>query len=292
MKGLRWALRFSNVSSPRTLSHTQSGHLRCIGRRSKVSPSRPRAEPSNPFVQVDNLTMPSPLIRFYDPEVRAKDPKGRTVAAILAWDDDKLETAHDYIQILFPLPEGSPYNSWAPVIDRTTFNAFRQRKALRDNLSRSFERMLEFYGFTLEKYNGQVEVCESPNFPEASQNWVAKYDHNHLRMTRIIRSLRVLGLEAEAQAFYMALKKVYEENPGHINAKSLKFWTRAAERPLYLAPEDDEDEGDGQDYLYELAGVSKSSSEEEEESEEEEDDDDDDDESEDDSEAEKVGKEK
>ena len=278
MKGLRWVLplRLFNVSSQRTQSHTRSGHLRRIGRRSKVSHSRARTNRLGPSAEIDNLAMPNPLIRFYDPEVRAKDPKGRTVAAILAWDDDKLETAHDYIQILFPLPEGSPFNAWAPTVDRTTFNAFRQRKALRDNLTRSFERMLEFYGFTLEKYNGKVEVCESPNFPEASQNWVAKYDHNHLRMTRIIRSLRVLGLEAEGQAFYLALKKVYDEHPRQINAKSLMFWTRAAERPLYLAPEDDEDEGDGQDYLYELAGISKSSSGEEEDSEEEEDDDDDD----------------
>ena len=214
--------------------------------------------------------MPNHLVRFYDPEVRAKDPKGRTVDSILAWDDDRLETAHDYIQILFPLPEYSPYNSWAPAVDRTTFNAFRQRKALRDNLTRSFERMLDFYGFTLEKYGGKVEVCQSPGFPEASQTWLAKYDHNHLRMTRIIRSLRVLGLEMEAQAFYVALREVYRENPKQINEKSLMFWRRAAERPLYLAPEDDEDEGDGQDYLYELAGISKSSSGEEEDSEEEE----------------------
>lgn len=31
----------------------------------------------------------------------------------------------------------------------------------------------------------------------------------------------------------------------------MMFWTRAAERPLYLAPEDERDEGLGRDYLYE-----------------------------------------
>ena len=206
-----------------------------------------------------------PLIGFYDPAVRAKDPKGRTLAAIRAWDDDKLEGAHDYIQILFPLPESSPFNSWAPVIDRATFDAFRHREELRNNLRRSFERMLRFYGFTLEKYDGKFQVCESPGFPEASQNWVARYDHNHLRMTRIIRSLRVLGLESEAQAFFIALKKVCEDAPGQISDKSLRFWTRAAERPLYLAPEDEADDGEGQDYLYELEGIRSSSDGDEEE---------------------------
>ena len=177
IKGLRRVLplRFSNVSSQHTLSHTQSGHSRRIERKSKVSQSRPRTNRPTRPKQVDNLNMPNHLVRFYDPEVRAKDPKGRTVDSILAWDDDRLETAHDYIQILFPLPEYSPYNSWAPAVDRTTFNAFRQRKALRDNLTRSFERMLDFYGFTLEKYGGKVEVCQSPGFPEASQTWLAAH---------------------------------------------------------------------------------------------------------------------
>ena len=31
----------------------------------------------------------------------------------------------------------------------------------------------------------------------------------------------------------------------------MMFWTRAAVRPLYLAPEDGTDEGQGKDFLYE-----------------------------------------
>ena len=31
----------------------------------------------------------------------------------------------------------------------------------------------------------------------------------------------------------------------------MMFWTRAAERPLYLAPEDERDGGKGKDFLYE-----------------------------------------
>ena len=32
----------------------------------------------------------------------------------------------------------------------------------------------------------------------------------------------------------------------------MMFWTRAAERPLYLAPEDERDGGKGKDFLYEF----------------------------------------
>lgn len=65
-------------------------------------------------------------------------------------------------------------------------------------------------------------------------------DHNHLRITRIIRSLRVLGLEDEALAFYQRLKQIYSS--GEISPRSFMFWTRAAERPLNIAPEIDNDE--------------------------------------------------
>lgn len=82
-------------------------------------------------------------------------------------------------------------------------------------------------------------------------NWVSSFTHNHLRITRIIRSLRVLGLEAEATAFFEAVEDVYLTT-GRIGGRSFMYWTRAIERPLYLAPEDARDKGDGKDFLYEF----------------------------------------
>jgi len=69
----------------------------------------------------------------------------------------------------------------------------------------------------------------------ASENWVCMFDHNHLRITRIIRSLRVLGLEEEARVFFEALKSVQESS--NISQRSLMYWTRAAIRPLDISPE-------------------------------------------------------
>ena len=51
------------------------------------------------------------IVRFYDSDLKGKDAFGRTQAEILSWSDTKLEASHNYIQMLFPLPEGSPYNS-------------------------------------------------------------------------------------------------------------------------------------------------------------------------------------
>ena len=190
----------------------------------------------------------NPLIDFYDPLKQAKDSQGRTLQQVLSWNDDKLEYHHDYIQILFPLPEGSPFNPSAPVIDYSTFTTFHIRPELRSNLQKSLLRMLHFYGFGR---GADGRIVPASNFALASRNWVRRFNHNHLRITRIIRSMRVLGLENDAHEFFMALKGVYGQGE-KIGPTSMLFWSRAMERPLFIAPEDDEDEGHGVDFLYDF----------------------------------------
>ncbi|OCK85053.1 hypothetical protein K432DRAFT_378010 [Lepidopterella palustris CBS 459.81] len=322
------------------------------------------------------------IIRFFDPAVSAPDARGRTLDEILEWPDEYLEQCHNYIQMLFPLPEGSPFNMTAPVIDPTVFYAFRSREDLRANLKRAFERMLKFYGFEIKEgieakeqveANGQAEakdevdakdqdavgverkvevrnetdaeangepkeeikdtkndvgeevkevskkeaeeeakvqikgkalyevevkakeetmgeikdeikkgvggeaesqvqeqaaeqpdekeeekevqegltnrteenepqeglrIAKAPHYRQAFRNWVHRFDHNHLRLTRILRSLRVLGLQEECEALFDALVDVYETY-GRISERSVMYWKRAVTRPLWIAPDDD-----------------------------------------------------
>ncbi|MCJ1364331.1 hypothetical protein MMC16_003441 [Acarospora aff. strigata] len=198
-----------------------------------------------------NNTKPA-LVRFYEHPNGGEDFRGRTLSSILNWRDDDLEYVHNFIQILFPLPEGSPINSQAPVIDRATFEAFHSRPELRARLRESFVRMLSFYGFALQETGGELKISPAANFRTAAKNWFQPYSHNHLRITRIIRSLRVLGLEREAEAFFLALRELSPAGDRKISTTSWRYWTRAAKRPLYLAPEDNEDDGHGADFLYEF----------------------------------------
>ncbi|MCJ1297749.1 hypothetical protein MMC08_000537 [Hypocenomyce scalaris] len=199
------------------------------------------------------------LVRFYSPTSPAPDHHGRTLSSILSWPDGRLETDHNFIQTLFPLPERSPHDRSAPLIDRVTFSAFRSRPELRARLRDSFVRLLEFYGLQLQETGDaglrKVEVVPGDNFLEAAQAWIVESDHNHQRMTRIIRSLRILGLEQEAAAFFAALEKVNTANRGMIGQKSLMYWTRAAKRPLYVAPNQKEEDGRGKDFLYEYEDI-------------------------------------
>ena len=160
------------------------------------------------------------------------DDDGRTSDEILGWDDARLEMVHDYIQWIFPLPERSGANPWAPVLDAATIAAIRNDAEMQGRLRAGLQRMLAFYGFALE---GDA-VVQGPRFAAASRNWLHAGNHNHLRLTRMLRSLRVLGLEGEAAALWKALRALYERDSAAgrrtITPETFAFWRKAATSPL------------------------------------------------------------
>ncbi|KAF8543098.1 opioid growth factor receptor conserved region-domain-containing protein [Trichophaea hybrida] len=179
----------------------------------------------------------TPLIRFYSPLHAGVDSRGRTLNIILSFPDQRLEYLHDYIQWLFPLPEASPFNYSAPVLYLATISAFRSSPVLRSRIRESFVRMLKFYGFKYDEEGGVV--IDTENWDKVARNWWRKFDHNHLRITRMIRSLRVLGLEKEAVTFYRELVRASLQVGKGPGQTSLMFWRRAAKRPLQVTPEDE-----------------------------------------------------
>jgi hypothetical protein len=166
--------------------------------------------------------MSSKLLSFYEGGV---DDQNRSLDEILAWPDEELEAVHDFIQWLFPLPERSGANPSAPVLDVATIQVFVQSAELRERLRQSFLRLLHFYGLSFQ--NGAVQPA--PTFQTRSANWLTPNNHNHLRLTRMMRSLRLLGLEAEAQALFLRLSNIYENQPGSITLRTWKFWKSAVE---------------------------------------------------------------
>jgi hypothetical protein len=169
------------------------------------------------------------LMRFFAGGV---DDEGRTLDEIVGWDDARLEMMHDYIQWIFPLPERSGANPEAPVLDAQTIAAIRGSAEMQGRLRAAFQRMLAFYGFAPDR----DAVVEGPRFAAASRNWLHAGNHNHLRLTRMLRSLRVLGLEREAAALWEALRVVYERESAAgrrtITQETFAFWREAATAAL------------------------------------------------------------
>jgi hypothetical protein len=209
-------------------------------------PNTSSKKPKTPFI-----------VAYFDPDIRAKDPSGRDLDDVLTYSDNQISRKHDFIQYLFPLPEESMVNPWAPLITKQVYEAFRDRDELRSELLQAFQRMLDFYGFTLsasESGEAGTQIVPAQNFKEQSKySWRRAMDHNHLRLTRIIRCLRVLSCEREAHALYHAL---LEYDKGDVVRSSSKmFWGRAAERPLWLPPDEPDDDAEGIAWLREVCAA-------------------------------------
>ncbi len=146
------------------------------------------------------------IARFYLGET--PDDRGRLVTQIQGWGAAQLERVHDYIQWLFPLPEPSPVNPSAPVLDAETIAEFRGSEPLRAALLVSLRMMTRFY---------------------EDRQWLTPGNHNLLRITRILRSTRLLGLEAESLAFFEDLQAIYATAAGRraIGSTSFDYWRAA-----------------------------------------------------------------
>lgn len=164
-----------------------------------------------------------PAVSFY---TGGRDSEGRTFDEILAWDDERLETVHDYVQWLFPTRRPSGVNLFAPLVSDDTVAAFEQDPSLRAALRRSLDRMLSFYGLG---WKGERIGIDAARFSARAPVWLHPGNHNHLRLTRIMDSLATLGLRREAIALQRCLLEEIAGGvgAGRISARTISFWRQA-----------------------------------------------------------------
>lgn len=170
--------------------------------------------------------MDTDLIGFY--RGSHPDHRGRLLAAILDRDDAWFEATHDYVQWLFPNREPSPVNPRAPVLTPGVVAAFLDDELLRRQLRASFHRMLAFYGLV----DSGDRIDKSATWAERKRNWFTEEGHNSLRITRILKCLRSLGLAAEANRFHQALRRLRASEPDcGIGDDAFRFWAEAVGAP-------------------------------------------------------------
>ena len=172
----------------------------------------------------------SELLAFYQGDGR--DHRGRLLSDIHEFDFHELELNHDYIQWLFPLPEPSGANASAPLLSNNDIRGFQADESLRKRLLQSFEVMLSFLGLELADRGdaGGASIRKAAHFGERQQVWLRAGNHNFLRISRILRSLTLLGCARQACAFLECLQEIYAENSATIGNTTIGYWRRAVQR--------------------------------------------------------------
>ena len=137
-------------------------------------------------------------------EGKTPDHRGRMLAILLQQSDHEAEATHDYIQWLFPLDEPSRSVNGAPVLTELEIDEIRQGSLAQANLANSARWFLGF----LERNN----------------HWITKYNHNHLRITRVIKSLRLLASDEAADEFRNKVLAAAGDKLNLVDQKARGFW--------------------------------------------------------------------
>ncbi len=143
----------------------------------------------------------TPIQKFYRNE--GTDGAGRTLSEVLKFDHDTMERVHDYIQWVFPLPEPSRARPNSPILTPEDIAQFREDVILRLNVHAA---VVWFRVFLLDS------------------RWVRKRDHNHLRITRVLRFLTLIHMKAEALKIYTF---VTQRMGDLLSPDTAKFWADA-----------------------------------------------------------------
>ncbi len=149
--------------------------------------------------------MADTVVRFL--EGLATDKRGRKITEILDQDDWFWENTHDFIQWLFPLSEESSAVRNAPILNDQEIELIRASESARSSLLASVDRYKLFL--------------------QNTTRWRNSYDHNHLRITRVIKSLRLLTNDEIANGFKYWIASQLGDQIDSVNTRSKKFWRLA-----------------------------------------------------------------
>ena len=140
-------------------------------------------------------------------EGRGVDDAGRLIGDVWRFDEGDLERGHDFIQWLFPLPEPSLAVPGSPILSEAEVAAVRASPAAQEALIRSAKIMAQFY--------------------ETNDHWLRPRNHNHLRITRIIKSLRLLVDDAAADQFREHILAKVTDRQAAVGSDTWRYWSKA-----------------------------------------------------------------
>ena len=135
------------------------------------------------------------------------DHKGRMLSDIYKFSDNEIEATHDFIQLIFPLAEPSFWSSNKYFIEsQQQIDSLSKNKNVKEAILQSASWYISF----LKRNN----------------HWKNVNDHNLKRITRMIKSVRLIVGDIEADKIkneIISIKNIEKL----VSQKSIKYWKNA-----------------------------------------------------------------
>lgn len=142
------------------------------------------------------------------------DNLGRTLNDYRAFTHEEMESIHNYIQWMFPLNEQSKFSKSAPILTKDDIEYVLAKPNRVDILFESFSQYLLF-------------IFDTDNHERI---FGSSFDHNHLRISRVIKCLRLFKQSDSANKFFDA---VCAQNKNGVLDNAIVHWKEALTKDLW-----------------------------------------------------------
>lgn len=145
----------------------------------------------------------SALTDFYVHNARLclKNGEILTLEEILNRDNEFWDECHDFIQYLFPARTVSKMCSTAPILTQ------EDAEYIFEHVYKTFQQVIERFGYFIDSVD------------------MTQFNHNHLRITRMLESIALICSNAEA---LITLGCVTRIDNIYIDNEVAKYWAKAA----------------------------------------------------------------
>ncbi len=111
--------------------------------------------------------------------------------------DDQIENKHNFIQWIFPLNVKSNAVPSSPILTKKEIISIKKSETAQKNIKKSAEWFLKFLS--------------------SNSYWICQNNHNHYRITRVIKSLRLIHSNEEAEKFKNSIMNLIQGNEYRTN---------------------------------------------------------------------------
>ena len=132
---------------------------------------------------------------------------GWLLSHVWKFNDTQIENTHTFIQWVFPTDEPSRATPGSPVLTEEQITEIRNSEQAKQNLVKSADWYF--------------------NFLKRNNFWRKPHDHNHLRITRVIKSLRLLCGDDEADYFKEQFWQLLGTDISQIPSRTIEYWEDA-----------------------------------------------------------------
>lgn len=140
--------------------------------------------------------------------------------------DHDWEARHDFIQYLFPNDEPSANLADAPVLTAKVREVWAGSSNLKLLHRNAFIRFLEHVGLRFDPQHGTIKVVNSGLVLMR----LVQRNHNQWRITRVLRSMRLLGQQQLSNELYKVLLEI-SDSYGGVNTTTLDYWRGVYDPP-------------------------------------------------------------